>query len=70
MIRFNLKPFLDREGITNANQLAKFARLGYPTARRLMLEDRQPLDRIETVTLEALAAAFKVKPFALLEYTK
>jgi hypothetical protein len=70
MLRWNLKSLLAKAGNPNANQLAKLARLNYPTARRILqdIKDERPLDRIETVTLEALAEAFGVKPLSLLEH--
>jgi DNA-binding Xre family transcriptional regulator len=67
MIQYNLSKHMARHGLTNANQLKDFAGLTVPTAYSVL--SGAPLQRIETATLERLATAFKVKPWALLEWT-
>jgi len=67
MICWNLTRHMERRGLANAYQLAAFAGLTKPTASRLV--SGAPLERIDVATLEALALAFKVKPWALLQYT-
>jgi transcriptional regulator with XRE-family HTH domain len=57
---------MERRGLENAYQLAAFAGLTKPLASRLLAG--APLERIDVATLEALARAFRVKPWALLEY--
>ncbi len=57
-----------KHGLTNANQLREFAKLTVPTAYNVL--SGAPLQRIEVATLEALARAFKCKPWTLLEYTE
>lgn len=59
---------MKKRGWTNANQLADGAGLTKPAAYRVVAGE--PLERIEVATLEALARAFKVKPWALLEWTE
>lgn len=66
MIRWHIERHMARRGIANAYQLAAFAGLTKPTAARVVAGE--PLDRIEVATLEALAKAFRVRPWALLEY--
>jgi len=57
---------LKAEGIENANQLARFARLTSPVAYRL-LEDRAA-ERIDTTVLDALCLAFSCQPGDILEH--
>jgi DNA-binding Xre family transcriptional regulator len=66
MIRWNLDRHMAKRGLTNAYQLAAFAGLTKPTAARVLAAE--PLERIDVATLHALATAFRVKPWALLEY--
>lgn len=66
MIRWNLARHMERRGIENAYQLAAFAGLSKPTASRLV--EGVALERIDVATLEALARAFRVRPWTLLEY--
>lgn len=68
MIRWRLAPHLKRKGWTSAYQLARGADLTMPLASRLFHADGQPISRLEIATLEALARAFRVRPWALLEY--
>lgn len=58
---------MERRGLANAYQLAAFAGLTKPAAARVLAGE--PLERIEVATLERLSRAFRVKPWALLEYT-
>lgn len=69
MIQWNLPALarhMERHGLTNANQLREFAGLTVPTAYKIL--GGGALQRIEVATLESLAKAFRVKPWALLEY--
>jgi DNA-binding Xre family transcriptional regulator len=66
MIRWNLEPHMARKGWTTAYQLAKASGLSQPGAARVLLTD--PVGRIDVPTLEALAKAFGVKPWRLLDY--
>lgn len=66
-IRWAVAEHMTRAGIENANQLAKKAGLSYPVASRILAGE--DLERIDVATLEALAAAFGVKPWTLLEHT-
>lgn len=68
MILWNLAPHLKRKGWTSAYQLARGADLTMPLASRLFANDGKRMDRIEVATLEALARAFRVKPWALLKH--
>jgi len=56
------------KGWTNANQLARGARLSYPVASRLL--EGEPIERIDVATLEALASAFDCSPWDLLDYKR
>lgn len=67
-IKWNLKPWMDRRGIANPNQLAERAGLTLPVAYRLFEE--RDLERIDIATLETLAAFFRCSPWRLLEYRK
>lgn len=67
MIRWNVKPFMEKRGWTNASQLATEAGITAPVAYRVLAGE--PLERIDVATLERLAAAFRVKPWQLLEHT-
>ena len=66
MIRWNLDRHMARRGLTNAYQLAAFAGLTKPTAARVLAGE--PLERIDVATLDALTRAFRVRPWALLDY--
>lgn len=66
MIYWDLDRHMARRGLANAYQLAAFAGLTKPTASRVLTGAR--LERIDTATLEALAVAFRVKPWSLLRY--
>lgn len=66
MIRYNIGKYMDRKGWATAYQLAHGAGITQPAAHRVMAGE--PLQRIEIATLEALARAFRVKPWALLDY--
>lgn len=66
MIQYNLDKHMARHGLTNANQLREFAKLNVATAYSVL--SGAPLQRIEVATLEALAKAFGVKPWTLLEW--
>jgi hypothetical protein len=66
MIRWNVAARAAKHGVTNAHQLAAKAGLTLPVAYRVWAGE--PLQRIEVATLEAIAAAFRVKPWTLLEY--
>lgn len=70
MIRWNLDEIarqMARNGIANRKQLGEVAGLSMPTAYNIA--GSGPLTRIDVPTLEALARAFKCKPWSLLEYT-
>lgn len=56
MIRYAVKPHMDRKGWQNANQLAEGADIPPPLAYRVLAGE--PLERIEVRTLERLALAF------------
>lgn len=66
MIRYAIQKHMTRKGWTTAYQLAHGAGITQPAAHRVMASE--PLQRIEVATLEALAKAFRVKPWALLEH--
>lgn len=66
MIRWNVQPTAKRHHVPNAHQLAAYASLTLPVAYRVW--SNAGLDRIDVTTLEALARAFKCKPWALLVY--
>lgn len=66
MIRWNLTRQMERRGLENAYQLAAFAGLTKPLAARLL--SGAPVERLDVATLEALARAFRVKPWTLLDY--
>lgn len=66
MIRYAIATHMRRKGWTNAYQLAKGAGITQPLAARVIAGG--PLERLDVATLEALARAFRVKPWALLEY--
>lgn len=65
-IYWNIKDRAAAKGWENAHQLAKAAGLSYPVAWRIL--QGEPIERIETATLETLARVFGVKPFSLLEH--
>jgi transcriptional regulator with XRE-family HTH domain len=67
MIRWDLDRHMTKRGLANAYQLAAFAGLTKPTAARVMAG--APLGRIEVATLEALAKAFRVRPWSLLAHS-
>lgn len=67
MICWDLDRHMARRGLANAYQLAKFAGLTKPTAARV-LTGAPLLRSIDVPTLEALAVAFRVKPWSLLRY--
>ena len=68
-IHWNLQTALRRQGIENAHQLAERAGIGYPAATRIWkAKDGAALGRFDLRTLEALAVAFRVKPWSLLRY--
>jgi len=67
MIRWNLGPHMAKKGLENASQLAAGAGITPPVAYRVLR--REAVERIEAATLEKLARYFRVKPWALLEYT-
>jgi hypothetical protein len=67
MIKYALERQMKRRGLANAYALAEFAKIPPPLAYRLLSGKR--LERIEVATLEALAKAFKVKPWTLLDWT-
>lgn len=66
MIRWHLEPHMTRKGWTTAYQLAKETGISQPAAARVL--SAHPVERIDTATLEALAKAFGVKPWRLLDY--
>lgn len=67
MIRWDITKHMDRKGWTTAYQLAKGAGISQPAAANVM--SRAPLKRIDVAALQALAKAFRVKPWLLLEWT-
>lgn len=66
MIRYRIAKHMARKGWTTAYQLAQGAGITQPAAHRVLASE--PLQRIDVATLEALAEAFRVKPWALLIY--
>lgn len=69
MIRWKIKHAAQKAGINNAHQLASASGISYPTAWRLWQDTQEPVSRIDTTTLMALAGVLKVKnPLSLLEY--
>jgi transcriptional regulator with XRE-family HTH domain len=66
MIRWNVARFMERKGWTTAYQLAKGAGISQPAAANVLAGE--PLKRIDVEALVKLARAFRVKPWALLEY--
>lgn len=66
MIRWNVERYMARKGWATAYQLAKGTGISQPTAANVLA--REPLRRIDVEALEKLARAFRVKPWALLEY--
>lgn len=66
MIRWNVAKHMAKRGWTTAYQLAKETGISQPTAATVMAGAR--LDRIDVAALEKLAKAFRVKPWALLDY--
>ena len=66
MMKYDLSGVMRRHRLENANQLAVFAKIPPPLAYRVLAGE--PLERIEVSTLEALARAFRVKPWTLLRY--
>lgn len=66
MIRWNVAGPMKRKGWTTAYQLARETGISQPAAHRVLAG--KPLDRIDVHTLEALARAFRVKPWTLLRY--
>jgi DNA-binding Xre family transcriptional regulator len=66
MIRWNLSKHMARKGWTTAYQLAKETGISQPAAHRVL--SSEPVGRIDVATLESLARAFRVKPWALLEH--
>lgn len=67
MIRFDVRAQARKHHVSNAHQLAAYAHLTLPVAYRVW--SGEPLQRIEVATLEALATAFKCKPWALLDWS-
>jgi hypothetical protein len=70
MFTWKLAKRLESKGWTNAHLLAKGAKLGYPTAWRIM--EGRPFDRPNSRVLTALCKAFGVKRtqwHTLLEWT-
>lgn len=57
---------MTRKGWGTAYELAKRAGISRPGALRVL--SGAPVERIDVGVLESLAAAFGVKPFALLEH--
>lgn len=55
-----------RKGWTTAYQLARESGISQPAAARVLAG--APLERIDVATLESLARAFRVRPWALLEH--
>ena len=68
MIRWNVAKHMERKGWTTAYQLAKGAGISQPTAANVLAGE--PLSRIDVEALEKLARAFRVKPWALLEWKR
>jgi transcriptional regulator with XRE-family HTH domain len=66
MIRWNVTKHMGRKGWTTAYQLAKGAGISQPAAANVLAGN--PLERIDVLALEKLARAFRVKPWALLDY--
>ena len=70
-IYWNVKARAEAKGWTNAHQLATNAGISYPIAWRILQGEAsaEPIERIETATLEKLARAFGLKsPWSLLDY--
>lgn len=55
-----------RKGWDTAYRLALETGISQPAAARVL--SAHPVERIDVATLEKLAVAFRVKPWALLEY--
>jgi DNA-binding Xre family transcriptional regulator len=68
MIRWNVTKHMRRKGWALAYDLYRHVGIPKPTARRVV--DGAELTKIDVATLEALARAFRVKPWALLEYVE
>lgn len=66
MIRWNIAKHMQRKGWASAYQLAKETGISQPAAANVL--GGAPLERIDVAALEKLARAFRVKPWALLEY--
>lgn len=66
MIRWSIDKHMARKGWTTPYRLAAETGISQPAAARVLAGDW--LDRIDVHTLETLAVAFRVKPWALLEY--
>jgi DNA-binding Xre family transcriptional regulator len=66
MIRWNLEPHMARKGWNTPYRLAAEAGISQPAAARVL--SAHPIERIDVATLEALAKAFGVKPWRLLDY--
>lgn len=66
MIRWNVAKYMARKGWTTAYQLAQGAGISQPAAANVLAG--RPLERIDVAALEKLARAFRVRPWALLEY--
>jgi DNA-binding Xre family transcriptional regulator len=66
MIQWQIGPQMARKGWQNARQLSLGAGITYPVAWQIMLGG--PVGRIDTTTLERLAAAFACSPWDLLEH--
>lgn len=67
MIRWNVAKHMDRKGWPLAYDLYKHVGIPKPTARRVV-DGAEIREKIDVRTLEALARAFKCKPWALLDY--
>lgn len=66
-LRWTLEKHMARKGWANAYQLAKGADLPKPTASRLV--SGEFVARVDVDTLDTLCRVFRVKPWALLEWT-
>lgn len=66
MIRWNVTKYMGRKGWTTAYQLAQGAGISQPAAANVL--SGRPVERIDVAALEKLARAFRVKPWALLDY--
>ena len=67
MIRWHLEPHMLRKGWGTAYRLAAETGISRPAAMRVL--SGVPLERIDVGLLETLSRAFKVRPWALLDWT-